>query len=120
LVDSLLVDGGPAYRGAWNFGPGPESFVTVAEVTELAIEFFKSDVHWRPDTVPTYEEATLLALDAHKALANLDWKNQLPFREAVQWTVNWYSDVGAGADAARVTQGQIRAFQDRLEESGPK
>ncbi|MCF8526161.1 MAG: CDP-glucose 4,6-dehydratase [Candidatus Nanopelagicales bacterium] len=119
LVDAMVDDpDATSHQGAWNFGPGPESFVTVSAVTDLAIEFFRADVRWEPDTTPTFEEATLLALDARKSTRELNWRNVLPFRDAVEWSVDWYAAVLQGADPEETTRGQINAFDQRVRDLG--
>jgi CDP-glucose 4,6-dehydratase len=111
LTDALL--GGTASGGEWNFGPGQESFVSVATVAELVQSLFDAQVGWVPDGGEHPHEAGLLALDATKAERELGWHNRLSFRESVEWTVAWERATRAGDDPRARTVEQIAAFERR-------
>ena len=108
LADSLLAGGG---LGEWNFGPGRESFVDVGTIATLVGELWGSDAQWTRDPGEHPHEANLLALDATKALTELDWRNRLSFRDSVAWTVDWARTTAEGADARSTTVAQIAAFE---------
>jgi CDP-glucose 4,6-dehydratase len=108
LADALLAGGG---SGEWNFGPGPESFVTVRGLADLAAARFGGGASWVATPGENPHEAELLALDATKAEQQLGWRNRLGFTESVEWTVDWEKSVRDGSDAAVVTREQITAFE---------
>lgn len=108
LADALLA--GKA-TGAWNFGPGRESFVDVGTVADLVGELWGSTVRWRRDEGKHPHEAGLLSLDAAKAESLLGWSNRLGFREAVTWTVEWARATHSGQDPRKVTIHQIAEFE---------
>ena len=109
LVAALLRKTG---EGAWNFGPGVDSFRTVAEVSSLVAAAYgtTSEYQVEPDQP---HEAQLLALDATRARLELQWHVVLGFHEAVNWSVEWTQRVASGQDARRVALEQISAFQAR-------
>ena len=86
LSQALLAGEG---LGAWNFGPGPEAFVTVGEVAGLAAGLWGDGASWQTDGGDHPHEAELLALDATRARTELGWDDRLTFTEAVTWTVEW-------------------------------
>lgn len=111
VLAQALLDG--RGRGAWNFGPGRESFVEVGDVATLAAELWGGGSQWEQDRTENPHEAGLLALDATKALTELDWRNRLAFRDAVAWTVEWEKAVIGGATPADVVREQIAAYEQR-------
>lgn len=112
LLDQLLTDDGPRVSGAaWNFGPGPESYATVEEITRLASERWGANTLWQVAT-PEFREAHLLTLDSHKAEAEFGWKNLLDFEDAVAWTVDWHQSVAQGDSPRDVTLRQLASFEE--------
>lgn len=108
LAEALLAGGG---TGEWNFGPGRDSFVEVGDVATLAAELWGGGAAWELDGGAHPHEAGLLALDATKALTELDWRNRLGFRDAVAWTVEWEQAVRDGTEPADAVRGQISAYE---------
>jgi CDP-glucose 4,6-dehydratase len=111
LVDALLA--GRQAGEAFNFGPGPDSFVEVGAVAELVARLWQTESGVVIDPAPELHEAGLLALDATKAERELGWHDQLSFTEAVGWTVDWAKRVDAGADPRVVCADQISAVNTR-------
>ena len=107
LVD-MLLDGGGA--GAWNFGPDPDAFRTVAETADLAARVWGPGASWTNDRGEHLHEEALLTLDASRARRELGWHDVLGFEEAVTWTVDWARRVRAGEQARDVTLEQIDAY----------
>lgn len=107
LVDALLDGRG---TGEWNLGPGPESFVPVSTIADLAAEQWGGGAGWNRNGGDHPHEAGLLALDASKAHRELGWHNRLPFPSSLEWTVGWHQRVAAGAPPREVTRDQIDAF----------
>ena len=108
LADALLDGRG---TGEWNFGPGPESFVTVRGLADLAAEYYGDGAAWSATPGENPHEAELLALDAAKAERELRWHNRLGFTDSVTWTIDWQKSVRSGVDAADATREQIAAFE---------
>ena len=114
LLTNYLVESKES--GAWNFGPQPNSFKTVAKVADTAAAAFnskvESDATWQSASVPQAHEAALLTLDSTKARNQLGWQDHLSFDEAVDWTAEWTIRVNAGEAPAEVTRSQVRKFID--------
>jgi CDP-glucose 4,6-dehydratase len=96
-----LTDGhhGACAEG-WNFGPGEADAVPVRDVVAMLQQHWPSVrmVHERDDNTP--HEAGLLALDASKAAARLDWTPVLGLPQALEWTARWYREFFDGERAA--------------------
>jgi CDP-glucose 4,6-dehydratase len=110
LTDALLA--GEQAGEAFNFGPGPASFVEVGEVARRVAERWGTKAGVVIDPAPELHEAGLLALDATKAKQALGWDDRLVFDDAVSWTVDWAKRVSAGEDPRQVCGDQITAFAD--------
>jgi CDP-glucose 4,6-dehydratase len=109
LMDRTVANSLPF--GEWNFGPGPESFKTVAEVADLAASLWGEGAKWTDVSGEHPHEAGLLALDATRARTELDWHDRLDFDSAVSWTVDWYKSISLGAHPLELTQKQISDFE---------
>ena len=108
LIDELTSRGS---QGEWNFGPGPESFVDVARLADLAASFFGKGASWEADVVEHPHEAAFLTLDATKAGSELGWCDKLGFEDAVQWTVEWHQTGRSEGNALQVSRDQIARFE---------
>jgi CDP-glucose 4,6-dehydratase len=107
LADALLAGRG---EGAWNFGPDPRSFRTVAAAADRAVAAWGPGAAWTPDTDEHPHEAQLLTLDSSKSRERLGWMDRLGFDEAVDWTVDWDRRVSEGQSPMDVAVAQIDAF----------
>jgi CDP-glucose 4,6-dehydratase len=110
LMDRTLANSLPFVD--WNFGPGPESFKSVAQVADLAASYWGTGASWSNIGGDHPHEAGLLALDASRARGELDWQNRLDFETAVHWTVDWYCKSDSGHAPLALTQGQISTFSE--------
>ncbi len=108
LVEALLQGGG---TGAWNFGPDPSGFRTVAEAADLAAAAWGSDADWTAEPGQHPHEAALLTLDATRARTELHWQDRLDFERAIGWTVAWAKEVSMGRSARDACLAQIAAFE---------
>jgi CDP-glucose 4,6-dehydratase len=102
-----LVDGGEAFAEAWNFGPGPESEVSVKEVADRLVGGWGNGAAWRHDHGEHPAEAAYLKLNCAKAAARLGWHPLLGIDRAIALTLDWYRAFQRGADMRKVTLEQI-------------
>jgi CDP-glucose 4,6-dehydratase len=97
--------------GAWNFGPDPSAFRTVADAASVAAAHWGNGASWQPQPGEHPHEASLLNLDASRARHELGWSDALDFEAAIEWTIEWSKLVGSGMDAREVTMRQIQTYQ---------
>jgi len=112
LMDRTLSNSLPF--GDWNFGPGPASFKTVAEMADAAASMWGGGAQWNNVGGDHPHEAGLLALDATRARTELNWHDRLDFDSAVSWTVDWYKSVSLGEQPLELTQQQITDFEQMV------
>ena len=110
---STALLGGRIAGGEWNFGPGEDSFRTVAEVADLAAELWGGQATWADHSGGHPHEAELLALDAAKARAQLSWADRLGYADAVAWTVDWHKAVLGGREPQEAALAQVREYRLR-------
>ncbi len=99
-------------EGAWNFGPEPDAFRTVAEAATTAAGFWGEGASWAAQGGEHLYEADLLTLDASRARDELHWQDHLDFESAVKWTVDWAKHVNSGADPRHISLAQIDKHQE--------
>ncbi len=109
LLMNALLDGSQT-GGEWNFGPGPESFVTVGQIADLAAEIWGESAAWTSSPAEHPHEAALLALDATRARTQLGWSDRLTYRDGIMWTVSWHRARQDGQSGRTVTQRQLHDF----------
>ena len=113
LLAAKLLEDGPRFAGAWNFGPETGEIV---EVETLAREIGRAwgkngpDFTWDKQTEGPHE-ASILRLDSTKARTLLGWRPRLGLRDTVQLTVEWYQAFGQGKSALReISEEQIARY----------
>jgi CDP-glucose 4,6-dehydratase len=99
---------------SFNFGPGPDSNRTVAD---LVTEILKNRLgSWEDASDPAaLHEATLLNLSIEKAERLLGWKPKWNFEETIKRTVAWYDQVHRNTiSPLEITRSQIAEYQKDL------
>ena len=91
LLGQYLLEGKSEFAQAWNFGPDPESNVTVGEVVKLATSIWDK-IQIDVSREPQPHETTLLMLDCEKAKTQLNWKPVWNLQQTVEKTVQWYRE----------------------------
>lgn len=107
LLAQRLVEQGPAFAQAWNFGPSLDGEQTVRTLIERLIALWGPGAAWRVDGREQPHEATYLKLDCSQARARLAWRPAIPFDQALRLTVDWYRSQVDGGDQRAVTLRQI-------------
>ena len=108
LLSRALMEG--KFIGEWNFGPDPEDAVEVGQIATLAAELWGETAAWVQVEAGDLHEAQVLTLDSSRAHEALRWANQLPHREAVEWTVEWTRRARRGEDPLELTREQAARF----------
>ena len=105
-----LCEHGPAFSGAWNFGPDIEDHISVEEVIALLQSELGTSVPVTKTESPQLHETNFLRLDSSKARQNLGWKPKLSVRTSLEWTARWVREYLDGADTTTITRRQIDEF----------
>jgi CDP-glucose 4,6-dehydratase len=120
-LGARLLQDSKNYSGAWNFGPGTGSYLTVAEMAEKLIEYW-GDGSWNDlsDLNAPYE-ANLLKLNCDKANAELNWHSIFTIDECLQMTADWYKEFYSGSQTKDMHQfcvRQIRKYEKKAIKKG--
>lgn len=107
-----LYEKGPAFNGAWNFGPNESDVKPVAWVVEQLAARWPGKVKWTQDNSIQPHEAVCLKLDSSKAQTQLDWQPKLGLETALTWIVDWTKSFQAEANMREVTKSQITGFME--------
>jgi CDP-glucose 4,6-dehydratase len=107
LVDSLLDGKG---QGEWNFGPGPESFVTVGAISTMAAKLWGDCAEVVSDEGNNLHEANLLALNSQKAITKLGWTNKILYPDSLHWVIDWNKEFYKTQNSFEATTSQIEKF----------
>ncbi len=105
LIGQKLMEGADVV-GGWNFGPNPESVLTVGEVLDVLKKNMPFD-YSRPERIEGVHEAALLTLDSTKALEKLEWTPVWDAPTMLRHTAQWYD--------AFVQRGEVMSL-DQLKE----
>jgi CDP-glucose 4,6-dehydratase len=112
---SALSSGRPSkireLSGPFNFGPMPGDHRSVRDLTREVLAHCPGNWTLAPKPGRSVETVAL-HLDSGKARRQLGWRPKWKFEDAVARTVEWYRAVGSGADALRLTMGQLREHQE--------
>jgi CDP-glucose 4,6-dehydratase len=109
-----LLAGDPV-AGSWNFGPGPQNEITVADLADRFTRAWGGQAAFAPRIEPSpLSEAQTLRLDISKAAALLGWRPVLGIDETVAMTADWYRlRAQSPGRAADLTRGQIDSYRQR-------
>lgn len=109
LAEKLLNEG-PAYGEAWNFGPEEEDARDVAWMAEKLCSFWGNDANFRVGDEEQPHEAMYLKLDCSKARTRLDWKPKWTVETALKHIVDWNKSWMNGANALRLCEERIERY----------
>jgi CDP-glucose 4,6-dehydratase len=109
-----LVEHGPVFAEAWNFGPLPHDEQPVGWIVQNLARLWGDGAAWTIDKGPHPHEANHLRLDISKAQALLDWSPSLGLQQALEKVVDWYKDRAAGQDVRDLTLRQIQTYHNSL------
>jgi CDP-glucose 4,6-dehydratase len=97
---------------AVNFGPAPESFLSVSAVVERVSAAFGGQAGWELSPGAHLPEAKTLTLSSKLARRTLGWTPLLTMPDTIGWTADWYRDFAAGGDARQLSLAQIRRYEE--------
>jgi CDP-glucose 4,6-dehydratase len=107
----------PTTPRAVNFGPDPDSFLTVAEVVDTLVAALGGQSRpgsgWAQAPGTHLPEAAALTLSSELAQQTLGWRPRLTMPETIEWTAHWYAALAKGGDARALMLAQIFDYQAR-------
>lgn len=115
MVGEALLRGRREVADAWNFGPGEEGNLTVANVLGRMKSAWP-DMAWHTTSVPQVHEAAFLRLDSSKAHSMLGWRPVWTVPEGIEQTAKWYQRYLE--DGAAVTSQQLQSYIDAAKQAG--
>jgi CDP-glucose 4,6-dehydratase len=109
LAVKLLQDG-PAYTEAWNFGPLEHRGITARALAEKLIDLWGSGswIHSRPNFAPI--ETGQLRLSWEKSAARLNWRPIYSWQDALAELVDWFKSYEQSADMYAVGRNHIAKY----------
>jgi CDP-glucose 4,6-dehydratase len=113
-IEALAGSGGAGVPRALNFGPAADDCLTVADAASRVLAGLGAAPEWTCPSGPQPVEAQTLMLDAGLAWRRLGWRTRLTAAEALDWSVEWYRAVDAGADPDGMTIAQIKRYEALL------
>lgn len=119
LLASRLIDGDPRAADAWNFGPAPESCVSVQVLVDQWLALWGGGAF---EVIGQQQgqgrEAQVLQLDSQKAARDLAWQPTWNLQTALRHTVAWYRNPLNQSVRDRCDQ-DLDAFENALHDSHP-
>jgi CDP-glucose 4,6-dehydratase len=113
LLGARLLEEGPKFSGAWNFGPESADIWTVEEVVRETIHLWGQG-SFRASAPEPFHEAEWLKLDSSKARHILGWRHRYSLKKALSLALNWYKNFYGGASASglrNLSHEQIEEYQ---------
>ncbi len=114
----LLLQEGPAFAEAWNFGPLEIKGISAQEIVEELVSLWGSGewVHTDPDF--SKAETNYLRLSWEKANGRLGWRPVFTWKEALAEINTWFKALVAEEDMYEIGRKGIREYTRRAKELG--
>ncbi len=112
-LGAMLLENGPAYAEAWNFGPMEQKGVTAQAITEKIIEQWGSGSWTFTGEHTQHIETGQLRLSWDKAAACLNWRPVYSWVDAVTEIVTWFKSYEQGLDMYQVCREHIETYVER-------
>lgn len=109
LAEKLFGDG-PAYSGAWNFGPKDRDVKTVEWLVDRFCRRWGKEASFRCDRGIHPHEARFLKLDFSKARSELGWIPRWSVGRALDETVDWTQAFAGKRDLRKICLRQIAKY----------
>jgi len=112
-IGAKLLQDGPAFAEAWNFGPLEHKGITAQALAEKLIALWGSGswVHSHPNFAPV--ETGQLRLSWDKAAARLNWHPVYGWEDALVEIVQWFKSFEQSADMYAVCRDHIATYVKR-------
>ncbi|MCA9866687.1 MAG: CDP-glucose 4,6-dehydratase [Anaerolineales bacterium] len=108
-----LLERGPDFGEAWNFGPLEQKGVPAQALAEKLVDLWGSGswAHTRPGYAEV--ETGLLRLSWDKAAHRLNWRPVYSWADALGEITDWFKSFEGGADMHQVTRDHIQQYTAR-------
>ncbi|MFN2135460.1 MAG: CDP-glucose 4,6-dehydratase [Candidatus Promineifilaceae bacterium] len=117
-----LLQDGPAYAEAWNFGPQEQWGIPAQQLAEKLVALWGSGEWQHTDPGFAKVETGQLRLSWEKAAARLLWQPVYPWEEALAEIVAWFKayerSLGQEVDMYEVARSHIEAYTERARVMG--
>jgi CDP-glucose 4,6-dehydratase len=110
LLAQKLMQDGPQYSGAWNFGPGDEDARPVEWLVKQLCSQWGDTASFVVDTREHPHEAHFLKLDCSKAKTELGWKPRWSLDKAIESIVAWTKDYQKSREGKNTCLRQIEEY----------
>ncbi|MFL0376242.1 CDP-glucose 4,6-dehydratase [Paenibacillus amylolyticus] len=90
LLAQNMWRSGNKFTGAWNFGPGESSILSVEKLIEQCNRHLGNRLKWNCESEIQLYEASRLVLNIDKAKKMLQWEPKLNINQTIEWTMDWY------------------------------
>lgn len=112
ILAEKLFAAGPAFSGAWNFGPTDADTQTVEAVVNLLCAQWGASASWLKEGGEQPHEANFLKLNCAKARQQLGWQPRWDLAVAIEHTVSWQKALQAGQNMRDMMLNQILIHQN--------
>ena len=110
LLAKNVTENPDYFSGAWNFGPANNEAIQVQTIIDNIIELW-GDGDWIDTSNNNSKtEMNMLRLNWEKAEANLQWRPNYKWEQALSETIEWYKSFANGGDLRRISLNQIEKF----------
>lgn len=117
-LGARLLQDGPDFAEAWNFGPPEKNGIPVRAVADRLIELWGSG-EWEPtDPGRADVETGYLRLSWEKAAARLGWRPVYGWEEALEEVVDWHRALDGREGMYGVGRQHIIDYTERAREQG--
>jgi CDP-glucose 4,6-dehydratase len=106
-----LVQFGPEYGQAWNFGPQPHDAKPVSWIVREMCQKWGLGASWVNGEGEHLHEANFLKLDVSKSAAQLQWEPQIDLDQALKLIIDWHRAFVHNEDMKEFTLHQISQYQ---------
>lgn len=109
-----LVEDGPDFAEAWNFGPRDEDAQPVGRIADTVASLWNDGAggaEWERDLRSRPRENVHLKLDHSKATARLGWRPRWDLDTTLRHTIAWYRAWTRGGDMRATTLAQIAEYE---------
>lgn len=115
LLAQKLIQDGPRYSGAWNFGPGDEDARPVEWLVKQLCSQWGDTASFAVDKRVHPHEAHYLKLDCSKAKTELGWRPRWSLDKAIERIVAWTKDYEKNRDGNKTCLQQIEEYSALME-----